>query len=190
MSTARRVAFVRHGETEWNRQRRIQGLTDVPLNDAGREQARALGRELAAGSWNVLVSSPLTRAVETADLMNAEIGTPVRGRDDALIERGYGRAEGLAVDEVNELWPDGAFPGSESLIHLADRGRSAVLDLLDRYDGNLILVSHGALLRSTLSVLSGRPFSRIENGTATLLVYEADEWTRVPAESVVLGAHG
>ena len=171
MTSARRVAFVRHGETDWNRQRRIQGHTDVPLNDVGREQAREVGRRLAAGSWDCVLSSPLARAVGTAELLAHVLDAPPPYRVGGLVERKYGRAEGLPVNEVNELWPDGEYPGSESLVHLGERGRAVVIEVLNEYEGDLILVSHGALLRATMSVLTGRSFPRVPNGTATVLEY-------------------
>ena len=176
MTETRRVAFVRHGETDWNRQRRIQGRTDVPLNETGREQARLLGRELREGQWAAVVSSPLTRAVETASLLASAAGVELLEPAPALTERNYGRAEGLPVDEVHELWPDGEYPASESVTHMTERGRAAVRELLERSTGDLVIVSHGALLRATMSVLVGRPFPRVVNGTATVLGCSDGVW--------------
>ena len=68
--------LVRHGETDWNLQRRIQGSTDIPLNDTGREQAAATGRLLARREWDAIYSSPLSRAIETGELIAREVGLP------------------------------------------------------------------------------------------------------------------
>lgn len=176
MSDARRVAFVRHGETDWNEQRRIQGLTDVPLNDVGREQSRSLGEQLASLPWSTIVSSPLARARETASVLAETAGLTVGDPVARLTERAYGVAEGLSVDTVNERWPDGDYPGSEPFLRLTERGRLAVDEVLGRSHGDVVIVSHGALLRATISALTGRPWPRILNGTATVLEFRAGIW--------------
>jgi uncharacterized phosphatase len=107
--------LVRHGETDWNRQRRIQGLTDIPLNDTGRAQARATGELLARRSWDAVYASPLARARETAAIIAGELGLPGPTLLDALVERNYGDAEGLDWMQVDSRFPHGAaVPGRES----------------------------------------------------------------------------
>jgi uncharacterized phosphatase len=83
------IYLVRHGETEWNRQRRIQGSTDIPLNDIGREQAARTGRLLSRRDWAGIASSPLSRAFETGSIIARAVGVdPGRGEGlDALVER-------------------------------------------------------------------------------------------------------
>lgn len=102
------IAIVRHGETDWNQARRIQGRTEVALNATGRLQAAATGRLLASqevreqwGDWSALLSSPLARAVETATIVGSVIGLAKEPRvDDALLERDFGPAEGVPVHEA------------------------------------------------------------------------------------------
>ena len=94
--------LVRHGETDWNRDRRIQGSTDIPLNDTGRSQATAIGKLLAQRQWDAVVTSPLSRAVETAQLIAAQIGVSEVKRDAHIVERRYGEAEGMAIAELAE----------------------------------------------------------------------------------------
>ena len=76
VNTPGRIALIRHGQTDWNLEERLQGATDVPLNDTGRHEARAVARRLHAGAsrWDVLVSSPLSRAVETAQIIGGVLG--------------------------------------------------------------------------------------------------------------------
>src|SRR5690554_6813123 len=93
--------LVRHGETDWNRARRIQGLTDIVLNDTGREQARATGRLLARRQWDGIVSSPLARAAETAQIIAGELALSAPTLLDSLTERNYGDAEGLTDEELS-----------------------------------------------------------------------------------------
>ena len=79
--------LVRHGETDWNRQHRIQGLTDIPLNETGRAQARATGRLLSRRSFDGIYASPLDRAMETARIIADELGLPAPEPVEGLVER-------------------------------------------------------------------------------------------------------
>ena len=85
-----RFFLVRHGETEWNRLRKIQGVSDIPLNDTGRAQAAALGDILSKHRFDLIVSSPLSRARETALIVAAKLGMPAPLAIQDLIERNYG----------------------------------------------------------------------------------------------------
>ncbi len=91
---------LRHGQTDWNLQARLQGSTDIPLNETGRDQARHAGDILAACGLTKIVASPLSRALETAQIVGQRIGLePVI--DDRLIERNFGLFEGMTIDEVH-----------------------------------------------------------------------------------------
>lgn len=145
--------LVRHGETDWNRQRRIQGSTDIPLNDAGREQARETGRALGRRPFDGIFSSPLGRALETARIIAGEVGLPDPAVIDALVERNYGEAEGMGFDEIERRWPDRtAVPGQESREQVVERVLPALRDLARAHPGrSLIVVSHGGAIRSVLA---------------------------------------
>src|ERR1700710_2846679 len=99
------LSLVRHGETDWNAQRRIQGSTDIPLNDIGRRQAETTGRLLARRAWDGIYSSPLSRAYDTANIIAGELGMPSPERVDAIVERNYGEAEGLNWEQIEERFP-------------------------------------------------------------------------------------
>jgi uncharacterized phosphatase len=115
-------ALIRHGQTDWNAQRRLQGSTDIPLNDVGRGQARDAAAVVSAYEWDVVVSSPLSRAAETADLIAAGLGLSVCRRVPELSERSFGPAEGLqAGPELDVLRVDGGFRGAESEDEAASR---------------------------------------------------------------------
>jgi probable phosphoglycerate mutase len=161
-------ALVRHGETDWNRERRIQGSTDIPLNDTGREQARATGALLASRRWTALVSSPLSRAAETARLIGEHVGLGEPELEPRLVERDYGAAEGLTGSEIDALYPDGAdVPGREPREAVAVRAVEALHDLAVRHPGEaVIVVAHGGVIRSVLeSVAPGRHRGMITNGS-------------------------
>lgn len=163
-----RLFLVRHGETDWNRERRIQGRTDIPLNDTGREQARATGRRLAARSWDGLFASPLIRARETAEIIGAELGLGEPVLVPAIVERDYGEAEGMDGAEVERRYPNGAtVPGRESRADVADRVVPALEGLALAHPGQvLVVVSHGGAIRAVLDrVDPGNDFGPITNGS-------------------------
>jgi broad specificity phosphatase PhoE len=99
-----KLLLVRHGETDWNRDGRWQGGSDTRLNDLGREQARALAEQLD-GDIDVLYSSDLARARETAEIVAAKLGLEVR-LDPRLRERGFGSWEGLTMPEIEERFAE------------------------------------------------------------------------------------
>ena len=161
-------ALVRHGETNWNRERRIQGSTDIPLNDTGREQARATGALLASRRWTSLVASPLSRAAETARIIGGHVGLSGPELEQRLAERDYGDAEGLTGAEIDAMFPDGAdVPGREPREAVAHRAVAALHDLAARHPGEaVIVVAHGGVIRSVLeSVEPGRHRGMITNGS-------------------------
>jgi uncharacterized phosphatase len=144
--------LVRHGETDWNRQHRIQGLTDIPLNDTGRQQARAAGRLLARREWGGILASPLSRAMDTAAIIAEETGLGAPEPMPALVERNYGEGEGLDFAEINRRYPDrAAVPGQESREEVIARVVPALRELAAARPGqSLIVVSHGGAIRGAL----------------------------------------
>lgn len=187
------LTLIRHGETDWNRDRRIQGTTDIPLNDAGRLQARDVALRLLPLLTDpqraVLVSSDLSRARETAEIIAGLWGAPAPRVSTGLRERAYGEAEGLTLDEFAARWGDGLtreIPAAESREELLARALRALREELDRaatdHDADhVFVVSHGALLRTVLHHVSGgtlpAPGERISNGADVTL--EVDEHWRV-----------
>lgn len=159
--------LVRHGETDWNRSRRIQGSTDIALNDHGREQAATTGRLLARRDWDAIYSSPLSRAFETASIIAAELGLGAPGVIPAIVERNYGDAEGLTGTEMDRMFPDGEVPGRESREAVTDRALAALHELAAQRPGeSLLVVSHGGLIRSVLNAVGRSPIVEpIRNGS-------------------------
>lgn len=172
-----RVILVRHGQTDWNSARRLQGASDIPLNDTGREQARDAAERLATllqDDVPEVVSSDLSRAAETADIIAARVGAaPVR-RSTALRERSFGVAEGMLLADYVERWGslhDADPPGAEPMSALTSRAIQGVSDAVAaaRGDAPLVIVSHGAVIRAFIhSVTEGvhpREGERLGNGS-------------------------
>ena len=143
--------FTRHGETVWNVENKICGVTDIPLTDKGRAQARALGRRLAAEPTGItrILCSPLIRASETARLIAAETGLPLTV-EPRLREQAFGRYEGTprngAAFALAKLHFIDRFDGGESMLQLAAR-IYALLDELRGQDGPVLLVAHNGIAR-------------------------------------------
>jgi uncharacterized phosphatase len=160
--------LVRHGETDWNAQRRIQGSTDIPLNQVGMEQAATTGRLLARRSWNGVYSSPLLRAFETARIISGAVSVSGVETIDAIVERNYGEAEGLDWLEIERMFPgDTEVPGRETHQDVADRVLPALLALAAGHPGeSLIVVTHGGVIRSVLNAVQpGLWHGSITNGS-------------------------
>ncbi|GAB3617233.1 histidine phosphatase family protein [Okibacterium endophyticum] len=171
------LALIRHGQTDWNRDRRMQGATDIPLNETGRQQARDAVGLLASQKWGTIVSSPLSRARETASIIASGLGVELGRSYDLLVERSYGDAEGATAEDIAERWPDKRFPGLEPLDQVVGRGTRALAQIADDYaDSNTIVVCHGTLIRYTLQHLAGRDFDQILNGAISTVVREQDAW--------------
>ncbi|HKU02159.1 MAG TPA: histidine phosphatase family protein [Arthrobacter sp.] len=172
-------ALVRHGQTDWNAERRLQGSTDIPLNDVGRGQARDAVAILEAYEWDAVVSSPLSRAAETADLIAEGLGLTVSRRVPELTERSFGPAEGMqAGPELEALRVPGGFKGAESEDEAADRGLAALEALAEEYRGQRVLVvTHGTLLRVSLSRAIGQALASVDNAALNLAHHHAvDGW--------------
>ncbi|GGE86338.1 histidine phosphatase family protein [Mycetocola zhadangensis] len=171
------LAFIRHGQTDWNFENRLQGSTDIPLNDTGRQQARDAVATLAGVDWEVIVSSPLSRARETASIIADGLGIELGPAFDELVERHYGDAEGATAEVIAEHWPDGNYPGLESIDAVVARATTALERVSAQYgDRNTLIVCHGTLIRYTLSSLAGREFDLIRNGSVATFERLGEEW--------------
>lgn len=150
------LVLVRHGETAWNAEGRLQGQTDIPLNELGRGQARGAGRELATRHWDVLVSSTLGRAAETAELIGHDLGLTLTEKLGGLQERHYGNAEGRVVRDLPREEIDLLLLSAEPEEDVVKRGISTLSELVLRHEGkNIIAVAHGTLIRLTVDELQG-----------------------------------
>ena len=133
--------YLRHGETDWNRDGLVQGVTDVPLNDTGRAQAAAAARCFAGVEISSLCVSPLSRALETAEIVNKVLGLSVEVMDD-LAEVAFGIEEGTPWENQNRAWEQGWTPeGGEPYSPFMARALAAVNRALERR-GPVLIVGH------------------------------------------------
>lgn len=163
------LTLVRHGQTDWNLERRIQGATDVPLNDTGRADARGAASILAVGTHDAIYASPLLRAHETARIIAAELGLSDPELAPGLREREFGEGEGLLVSEYLERFGDwhAAVPGAETLEQVRDRALDE-LETIVRASRrrstpraeSIVVVSHGGVMRALLLHASGGTIPR------------------------------
>jgi probable phosphoglycerate mutase len=179
----RLIYVARHGETDWNASGRWQGQTDIPLNEVGRAQARALGAGLKGRGIVSAGSSDLSRAKETAAIAARALGLEVTYTDAALRERAYGVFEGLTRAECVERYPlewasfdaaGGAAPaGVEPLEHLTARMLRGLRAASEQMHAPALLVSHGRAMRSLVTAILGRPVDPIPNGGVYRVVVAA-----------------
>lgn len=186
------VILVRHAETTWNRERRMQGTTDTQLSDVGRAQAEALARRLANETFSALYSSDLSRARETARVIARHSRRELR-LDPRLRERAFGVFEGLTADEIRARYPeeyacfasrdpDYEVPGGESARGFARRCLACLGEIAERHEGGEILVvTHGLVLDALYRVAHGldhgepRPVPLI-NASVNVFAYGASAW--------------
>jgi probable phosphoglycerate mutase len=186
------LVLVRHGETAWNAEGRIQGHIDIPLNHLGVAQAEALGKRLAREQFDVVYSSDLTRAFHTA---RPGVSDPDRTiiKDQRLRERHLGVLQGLTGEEAMTDQPaawkafksrdaDLALAGGESLGEFSRRVVGFVEDVLDRHAGSRVLVvTHGGVLDAAYRHAAGMPLSAtrnfpIYNASVNILSHDRQGW--------------
>jgi broad specificity phosphatase PhoE len=195
MALKHRLIFLRHGETDWNVEGRLQGQHDIPLNGRGRAQAESAGRMVRDAFGPDLptlhfVASPLSRTRETMEIARAAMGLDPKAYDldPRLMELSFGRWEGLIWPEVKAIDPWAAKaregnkwtfqpPGGESYAMLADRLRPWV----DTIARDTLVVSHGGVARVLLAILGGQttasaPMSDIYQGRVLLFHGTSAHW--------------
>jgi probable phosphoglycerate mutase len=178
----RRILLVRHGETEWNALGKLQGHTDVPLNDTGRDQARALAAGLGAAGITAVWTSDLARARETGEIVAAALGLAAPAVDPELRERRFGVFEGLTRDECESQHPDawqawraqtGTPPGGEPRAEAAARLARALDRIATTQGGPVVVISHGGVMRLWLMDLLGASVPLVGNGTTYVVEHDA-----------------
>jgi broad specificity phosphatase PhoE len=183
-----KVVLIRHAETDYNREGRVQGQSDAPLNDRGMAQALCLARSFTGQPVDAIFSSPLKRAWQTAEAIASELGLEVQA-ESALIEIDAGAMDGLTGTELRERFPDfmqawsnglaagEALPGGESLEAVQQRAWAFVESLRDRNELNLALcVTHNFALMSVIAAAVQLPLANISRLRQSLAGYSVVEF--------------
>lgn len=157
--------FIRHGETDWNRNHIWMGHTDIPLNPLGIEQAKKAVRSLKNEQIGHIVTSPLVRASQTAEIIASYLKKPL-AVIDGLKECGWGKKEGQPLDDgaTFQKWLKGqAHEGSERREAFEARVMRSISEALEKKPGPVLIVSHGGVYCAAGRVL-GWPFVKLKNG--------------------------
>lgn len=185
-----RLIVVRHGETEWNKMKRVQGMTNIPLSQHGQRQARLVARRLRNLRISAIFSSPLDRAKSTANAIGAACRVPVTV-DESLREINFGDWEGCTFEEIGARDPEMLAvwnatphlctpPNAETLLQVAERSAAFVERIKDLYEsGTVVAVSHSVPCKAMTALCLGLPLSRIhslrlDNASITIFDYYQD----------------
>ncbi|WP_346354290.1 alpha-ribazole phosphatase [Azotosporobacter soli] len=185
-----RVFLIRHGETEWNKNMKYQGQTDVPLSDAGRKQAEKLASRLSKVDFAAVYSSDLIRAYETATVLAAPHELPVTVCP-GLKEINFGEWEGLTYDNISGQWSgemqrlfsrpnEVEIPSGESFYQVQQRVVASLEELVKAHENETILVvSHGAAIRTAICAALEIPLNNLwsirqDNTALNIFEYHAE----------------
>lgn len=174
------ICLVRHGETSWNKQGRLQGGTDVPLNDTGIKQAELCRDYLQSDSWDAIVASPLTRAKHTAEIIREGHETPLRLMEE-FKERHFGKGEGMTEKDRRAAYPEKQYPGQETKEDFVGRVMDGIRRIARENAGRrVLLVAHGAVINAILTEVSGGEIGsdrfKLLNGCLNNIEYMEGSW--------------
>lgn len=203
------IYLLRHGETDWNQKRLLQGHTDTLLNEKGKKQVEDTARKLAdlGIRMDAIVTSPLKRARESAAIAARVLDYPQEKIvvETLLTERSFGEGEGMLLEEMKASYPDRDCPGMESKEELIRRAGLALQSITERFSDaeRILLAAHGAILFALLEAASKEPIPyqgraacltqgsiyriRHENGNNTFAAYEQEKRAFVELDAAGLG---
>jgi probable phosphoglycerate mutase len=180
-----RFTLVRHGETIWNREMRLQGSRDIPLSDIGLTQAEQVAKRLSREQFHAVYSSHLERARKTAEMI-AQLSGASHHVHEELRERSYGELEGFTREEILQKYPDfwdkgknDQVPGVESFDELRERAHRTINAIADSHPGeHVVIVSHGGTINAFLHTISegryGSCVNKLGNTSITRVIREKD----------------
>lgn len=186
------LGLLRHGQTDWNIDLRLQGTTDIAMNQVGVQQVELAAKHLNHG-WDVVLSSPLGRARQTAEIVAKQIGVRDIETEPLLLERAFGIGEGMTYAEWGEKFAKlDDIPGAESRTSVESRARALLAHIQQKYSGAKVLaVSHGALIRFVLSEVTAGEIppagERLQNASLHILhhrgAWQLEAWQPQPLGS-------
>ncbi|MFJ7933732.1 histidine phosphatase family protein [Sporosarcina sp. NPDC096371] len=177
------IGLIRHGITEWNVLGRSQGISDIPLAEIGKQQAMALANRLSLEEkWDIIVTSDLSRAKETGQIIASKLNIPISMFEERIREINCGEIEGTTEEERLNRWGSNWRElnlGMEKFEDVSKRGCEFLSELATTYiDKRILVISHGALIGLTLQRLLPEEFSstHIENTSLTILNNNESTW--------------
>jgi broad specificity phosphatase PhoE len=187
------LGLFRHGQTDWNIDLRLQGTADIPMNQFGIEQVQKAASEIARTEWDLIISSPLGRAKQSAAIIAAQLGVAEVTETPLLLERAFGIGEGMHYDEWSAKFAHlDEIPGAESAQQVTLRAEQLLEHVQNEFAGKRILaVSHGALIRFVLQVVTAGEIppkgERLENASLNVIrklqSWQLDQWAPRPLGS-------
>ncbi len=176
------LGLLRHGQTDWNINFLLQGVTDIPMNQTGIEQVKLAAQAIRAEDWDVVLTSPLSRARQTAEIIANQHGYTEIIEQELLIERSFGEAEGLSHEQWRAKYSNlDVIPGGESRTQLAERSRLLLETISKELAGKRVLaISHGALIRALITIASNnelpRDGERLGNASLNVVKHSENSW--------------
>ena len=176
------LGLLRHGQTDWNINFLLQGVTDIPMNQTGIEQVKLAAQAIRAEDWDVVLTSPLSRARQTAEIIASQHGYNEIIEQELLIERSFGEAEGLSHEQWRAKYSNlDVIPGGESRTQLAERSMLLLETISQELAGKRVLaVSHGALIRALIAIASNnalpRAGERLGNASLNVVKHIDNSW--------------
>ncbi len=174
------ICMVRHGQTDWNLFGKLQGQTDIPLNETGKRQAQECREYLKDHEWDVLVTTSLIRARKTAEIINEALDLNIVEMDH-FKERCFGEGEGMLREDRDRQFPDFIFPEMESYEDLVARVQNGLNEINKQFrDQRVLVVAHGAVINTILQEYHndalGEGRVKLWNGCLTDLHWGHDSW--------------
>jgi uncharacterized phosphatase len=176
------LGLFRHGQTDWNIDLRLQGTADIPMNATGIDQVRRAAEKIDPADWDLLLTSPLGRARQTAEILAESLGLGEPAVEPLLLERNFGLGEGLTYAQWQENYSKlDEIPGAEPEAKVIERARLLLETFQSAHSTKRVLaVSHGALIRFVLSTVTDGAIppkgERLQNASLHLLDH-AESWT-------------
>ncbi len=172
-----KIYLIRHGETNWNLEGKLQGREDIPLNNTGRQQAAMCGQALQGLNIKAILTSPLNRAKKTAEIIADTIGVQEVIVEEGLIERDFGTLAGVTYDKRKYFDTFGVEEGIEPWDLLQKRLLDCIRNRAEEFrKEEIIMISHGAAINSVVSALTagemGSGKTRLKNACINVICYK------------------
>lgn len=186
------ICLMRHGETNWNVEKKIQGRSDIPLNARGISQVQEMHAGIWNTAWDVIYTSPLSRGKSTAHMINDGYDVPIY-EDEAFIEKSFGEVEGQPYEYVFSTYPDGIYPGAETDAEVVTRVLHAFERIAQKHSGeHILVVTHGAVIHAMLAyfqvIPDGLEHIVLQPLCMNTFIYNKGSWSvgtynKLPSES-------